>query len=146
MTDKLAQEQETKEDESVGSEKVASARNNRRKLLKGAVAMPIVMTLNTAMAQQVARTSNMVGALQGTTEAELADAVRSTDGSLACFSVENSVSNDNGSISYDLGEPPMELPVNANSTVTEQAAECRTNNGIIVSTTAFNSITGGEIT
>jgi len=149
MTDKLAQEQETKENESVGSEKVTAARNNRRKLLKGAVALPVVMTLDSAMANVTARTSNMVGELRGTTETELADAALSDNGDLLCFNPVDSVGNANGTVSYDLGDPPMELmpPVNPESNVEQQAAECRRRSGIIISTAAFNSIstTGNDI-
>ena len=144
MTDKLAQEQETKENESVGSEKVTSARNNRRKLLKGAVALPVVMTLQSGAA--LARTSNLVSAFETTDEAVLAaDAARSSDGSLACFTVVDSETQ-NGTQRYDLGAPPMEQSVDPDLSLSKQADACRTGGGIIVSTNAFNSITGGDIT
>jgi len=134
MTDKLAQEQETKENESVGSEKVTSARNNRRKLLKSVVAVPVVMTLQSGAA--LARTSNMVGLVTDPNQA-----AKNLEGNrVVCLEPDPPKMEQVEAPPYDLGENPSGYLVEAGPSIEEQTNTCLNGGGIIVSANAFASI------
>ncbi len=138
MTDKLAQELEIKENESVGSdsEKVTSARNHRRKLLKSVVAVPVVMTLQSGAA--LARTSNLIG-----TVADPNLAARNLEGTrVVCLDPDPSKIEQTDAPPYDLGESPSGYLVEAGPSIKDQADTCLNGGGIIVSADAFASIEG----
>lgn len=139
MTDKLEQEQE-KQKESGDSAGAASSRSNRRKLLKGVVAVPVVMTLQSGAA--LARTSNLIGTAQDLSQAAKQDA--GSGEQLVCLEPDLSL-DQSSAPPYDLGENPTgHLEPNVKDgqplSLEDQAGNCKTGGGIIVSTTAFASI------
>ncbi len=101
----------------------------RRRLLKGAVAIPVIMTLHSGAA--LARTSNLIGEV-GIDD----DVARNEHGDLYCLNHEG---QPDGS-KYDLGENPTATLVDRDLELADQADECKKRGGIMVSSTAFNSI------
>lgn len=142
MTDKLEQEQETKQAKPELSKQANSARNNRRKLLKGAVAVPIVMTLQSGAA--LARTSNLIGTVVDSGDAAVRDVGNGDQ--VVCLLPDYENQDQTNAPPFDLGEFPQgRLEHNKDESgdaisISQQANNCTNNNGIIVSAGSFASI------
>lgn len=114
-----------------------SPADSRRRLLKGTLAIPVIMTLHSGAA--LARTSNLVGAIQDT-----ASAVKDENGDLRCIH-PGADGGDSRMNPVDLGEEPfitVDQTQNADGSpdLEAQAELCQNNGGILVSATAWNSI------
>ena len=110
--------------------------SSRRRLLKGTVAIPVIMTLHSGAA--LARTSNLVGPTQ-----DINSAVKDESGDLYC--VHPSSDGNADTIPVDLGTSPTVTvnPINNASGVSDlqaQATACENGGGILVSATAWSSI------
>lgn len=118
-----------------------SSQHKRRRLLKGTVALPVIMTLYSGAA--LARTSNLVG------EADSVDsAVKINDGTgdrLLCVLKDTSQEQITGG-PYDLGLTPMGYYENNLDSqgqfinLNDQLTHCHQGGGIMISATAFASI------
>lgn len=119
-------------------------KQKRRKLLKGAAALPVVMTLYSGAA--LARTSNITGEATSVLEAVFVDTI---DGpQLLCVFPQQKL--DNGA--YDLGDTPHyalisdpKIQLHASEQVImekkmQQLENCHLMGGIMISGTAFTSI------
>ena len=110
--------------------------SSRRRLLKGTVAIPVIMTLHSGAA--LARTSNLVGQTLDT-----ANAVKDANGDLYCvFPTDANAVNTNP---IDLGESPNVATNHLTDTTgaTDLKAEadaCHNGGGIMLSATAWSSI------
>lgn len=109
---------------------------SRRRLLKGTVAIPIIMTLHSGAA--LARTSNLVGPTQ-----DINIAMKNADGDLYC--VHPSSDGNASTIPVDLGTSPTATanPINDASggpDLQAQATACQNGGGILVSATAWGSV------
>ena len=112
-----------------------SPESSRRRLLKGTMAIPVIMTLHSGAA--LARTSNLVGPTQ-----DVNTAAKSGE-DLYC--VHPSSDGDVSSVPVDLGTSPTATinPIRdsqGNPDLQAQAAACDTGQGILVSATAWNSV------
>lgn len=122
--------------------------NKRRRLIKGAVAIPVIMTLQSGAA--LARTSNLVGPLEG----DIADdsvhvATRDTvNGRQIVCAHPDDFEDQSGAPPYDLGNAPMghlepNFDSNGNAiSLNDQANNCRGGGGLVISATAFSSFDG----
>ncbi|MDN5934810.1 MAG: hypothetical protein L0H75_01380 [Nitrosospira sp.] len=111
--------------------------HGRRRLLKGTVAIPVIMTLHSGAV--LARTSNLVGAINDT-----ASAVKDKEGDLLCIH-PGSGGSDPRINPVDLGEGAFadaDKTQNADGTpdLEAQAVACQNAGGIMVSATAWSSI------
>ncbi|SEO13145.1 hypothetical protein SAMN05216404_11225 [Nitrosospira multiformis] len=108
---------------------------SRRRLLKGTVAVPIIMTLHSGAA--LARTSNLVGPTEDINSA------MKENGDLYC--VHPSSDGSANTIPVDLGTSPTATinPItdaNGAPDLQAQATACRNGGGILVSATAWSSV------
>lgn len=108
--------------------------SSRRRLLKGTVAIPVIITLHSGAA--LARTSNLVGPTEDTNSA-----AKDENGDLYCVHPEG----DANTIPVDLGTSPTATvhPINdANGgpDLQAQAIACKNEGGILVSATAWSSV------
>lgn len=114
----------------------SSVQSRRRKLLKSTVAIPVIMTLHSGAA--LARSSNMAGA-----EINLENAA-GDENDVFCAAVEGEVVEG----SNDLGDNPSYIRISrqaeggTNRSEEDILQECAAQNGIIISSGAFNSIAG----
>ena len=117
--------------------------NKRRRLIKGAVAIPIIMTLHSGAA--LARTSNIVGAV----DSSQAHTIEMTMGEPQVVCVKGATDLGNGQ--YDLGDPVAAYPdyekyIIADShpeSIALQGKNCESVNGeagFMVSATAWLSV------
>ena len=112
--------------------------SSRRRLLKGTVAIPIIMTLHSGAA--LARTSNLVGPTEDINSAMKEDGT----GDLYCvYSSSDDAYTGTGPV--DLGNSPTATvyPINdANGApdLQAQATRCKSEGGILVSATAWSSV------
>jgi len=122
--------------------------NKRRRLIKGAVAIPVIMTLQSGAA--LARTSNLVGTLDGEIP-EGSEHVATKDlgnGKRIVCAHPDSFEDQSGAPPYDLGNAPMghlepNFDSNGNAlSLNEQANNCRGGGGLVISATAFSSFDG----
>jgi len=114
------------------------SRNKRRRLLKGVVALPVIMTLHSGAA--LARTSNMVGDSPSSGDAQI-----DMEGRLLCAHPDPTETQVVGG-PYDLGmtpsghyEPHMDIN-NVPISLDDQAINCRAGGGVVISGIAFTSI------
>ena len=120
-----------------------SPADSRRRLLKGTLAIPVIMTLHSGAA--LARTSNLVAAIQ-----DPASAVKDENGDLLCVNPGSGGSDPRAeSVGSD---PRVDLGNGAFTTVDQtpnadgspdldtQTTVCQERGGILVSATAWNSI------
>lgn len=119
-----------KDQVTTGGRTVAAAQPARRRLLKSTVAIPVIMTLHSGAA--LARSSNLVGAVD-------AGNAHQIDGKYVC--VNNATPVENGSSTYDLGEPPV-----ATLSLEDTAENCQNHGGILISSAAYTSLAGKGIT
>lgn len=110
--------------------------SSRRRLLKGTVAIPVIMTLHSGAA--LARTSNLVGPTQ-----DINSAMKDENGDLYC--VHPSSDGNADTIPVDLGTSPTATanPINDANGVSDlqaQATACENGGGILVSATAWSSV------
>ena len=114
-----------------------SPESSRRRLLKGTIAIPVIMTLHSGAA--LARTSNLVGPTQ-----DINSAMKDPSGDLYC--VHPSSDGDASTIPVDLGTSPTATinPIKGADGKTPdlqaQATACDTGQGILVSATAWGSV------
>ncbi len=122
--------------------------NKRRRLIKGAVAIPVIMTLQSGAA--LARTSNLVGPLEGDIPDDSAHVATLDLGDgkrIVCAHPDDS-EDQSGAPPYDLGNAPMghlepNFDSNGNSlSLNDQANSCRGGGGLVISATAFSSFEG----
>ena len=109
----------------------------RRKLLKKSAAIPVIMTLHSGAA--LARTSNIGTPIPDINTA----ATGGSTGDILCVHPDNSNGGPLGDGRYDLGTAPgvtgnYQDPDNLEN----QAMECNTRGGIIISATAYASLSG----
>lgn len=112
----------------------------RRMLIKGTVAVPVILTLHSGAA--LARSSNLVSAVESTEAAT----VEVMEGQPQVICVKGA--EDLGANVYDLGDPPQamaELETYIESDTAEesirlQGENCVAGNGIMVSANAWTSI------
>ena len=115
-----------------------SPESSRRRLLKGTMAIPVIMTLHSGAA--LARTSNLVGPTQDINSAAKVD----PGGDLYC--VHPGSDGDISTIPVDLGTSPTATvnPIKAADGRTPdlqaQATACQNGDGIMVSATAWTSV------
>lgn len=128
------------------SDKEIESRNNllldkpaqaRRRLLKKTAAIPVIMTLHSGAA--LARTSNIGTPITDTNAA----ATGGSTGDILCVHPDSSNGGPLGDGRYDLGTAPgvtgnYQDPDNLEN----QAMECNTRGGIIISATAYASLSG----
>ncbi|MCB1947562.1 hypothetical protein [Nitrosomonas sp.] len=124
-----------------------SQKHKRRKLLKGAVAVPVVMTLYSGAA--LARTSNITGEADSIENAVFKDT--SNGPQLLCVFPDPMQTQIPGG-PYDLGPlpqatliqtPPIDLTASAETILTskmQQLEECHARGGIMISAVAYTSI------
>ena len=110
--------------------------SSRRRLLKGTVAIPVIMTLHSGAA--LARTSNLVGPTE-----DINSAAKDENQDLYC--VHPSSDGNADTIPVDLGTSPTATvhPINdANGApdLQAQATACKNEGGILVSATAWSSV------
>jgi hypothetical protein len=111
--------------------------SSRRRLLKGTVAIPVIMTLHSGAA--LARTSNLVGPTQ-----DVNNAAKDSNGDLYC--VHPGSDGNANTIPVDLGTSPSATinPIKGKDGKTPdlqaQATACQTGQGILVSATAWGSV------
>ncbi|ODT83896.1 MAG: hypothetical protein ABS69_04215 [Nitrosomonadales bacterium SCN 54-20] len=110
--------------------------SSRRRLLKGTVAIPIIMTLHSGAA--LARTSNLVGPTE-----DINSAKKDETGDLYC--VHPSSDGNANTIPVDLGTSPTATVnqirgANGLPDLQAQAAACQNGGGILVSATAWGSV------
>lgn len=111
--------------------------SSRRRLLKGTVAIPIIMTLHSGAA--LARTSNLVGPTE-----DINSAKKDETGDLYC--VHPSSDGNASTIPVDLGNSPTATvyPIRGADGKTPdlqaQATRCKSEGGILVSATAWSSV------
>lgn len=112
----------------------------RRRLLKKSAAIPVIMTLHSGAA--LARTSNI-----GTPIPDInAAATGGSSGDILCVHPDSSNGGPLGDGRYDLGTAPMVSGNYQDPDNTEnQAIECNTRGGIIISATAYASLSGRGI-
>lgn len=123
------------------------SKRNRRKLLKGAAALPVIMTLHSGSA--LARTSNLVGQADPADELAKMNLNDNRGERVICLHPDPSKSEQelNGSAPpYDLGNTPTghlehsldssNQPINE----LEQVANCQNHGGIVISASAYTSI------
>ena len=114
--------------------------SSRRRLLKGTVAIPVIMTLHSGAA--LARTSNLVGPTQDINSAMKTEPA--AGGDLYC--VHPSSDGNASTIPVDLGTSPTATinPIKGADGKTPdlqaQATACDTGQGILVSATAWGSV------
>ncbi len=116
------------------------ARNNpqptRRRLLKSTVAIPVIMTLHSGAA--LARSSNLAGSEPG-----LANAA-GNEREVYCALPEGQIEGG----AYDMGDNPTYTAISKEAeggtplTEEEILEACQGKDGILISSTAFNSIAG----
>lgn len=127
MSDKKMQEPS---DQSLANDQICNTPQPiRRKLLKGTVAVPIIMTLHSGAA--LARTSNLVGAVESGEAAKIGD-------EFVCVLPPIEEGNpDLETGKYDLGDEPTAILVS-------EAEECTggENRGILISANALASLQG----
>ncbi|MCC6917184.1 hypothetical protein [Nitrosomonas sp.] len=109
-----------------GEQVAAAPQPARRRLLKSTVAIPVIMTLHSGAA--LARSSNLVGAVD-------AGNAHQVDGKYVC--VNGATPVENGSSTYDLGEPPV-----ATLSLEDSSENCLNNGGILISSAAYTSLSG----
>lgn len=102
----------------------------RRRLLKSTIAIPVIMTLHSGAA--LARSSNLVGAVD-------AGSAHKVDDKYVC--VKGATPIEDGSSTYDLGEPPV-----ATLSLEDTADSCQNQAGILISSAAYTSLAGKGIT
>jgi hypothetical protein len=111
--------------------------SSRRRLLKGTVAIPVIMTLHSGAA--LARTSNLVGPTQ-----DVNNAAKDSNGDLYC--VHPGSDGNASTIPVDLGTSPSATinPIKGKDGKTPdlqaQATACETGQGILVSATVWGSV------
>ncbi|SER31206.1 hypothetical protein SAMN05421690_101844 [Nitrosomonas sp. Nm51] len=122
-------------------------KHKRRKLLKGAVAVPVVMTLYSGAA--LARTSNITGEADSIENAVFKDTPNGPQ--LLCVFPDPMQTQIPGG-PYDLGplpqatliqEPKIDLTASADTVLTskmQQLEACHTRGGIMISAAAYTSI------
>ncbi|SEM87034.1 hypothetical protein [Nitrosomonas marina] len=122
-------------------------KRNRRKLLKGTVAVPVVMTLYSGAA--LARTSNITGEADSIENAVFKDTINGPQ--LLCVFPDPMQTQIPGG-PYDLGqfpqatliqEPKIDLTASAETVLTskmQQLEECHARGGIMISAVAYTSI------
>ncbi|MBK7354156.1 MAG: hypothetical protein IPI97_11160 [Nitrosomonas sp.] len=112
----------------------------RRQLLKKSAAIPVIMTLHSGSA--LARSSNI-----GTPITDInAAATGGQSGDILCVHPDNTNGGPLGDGRYDLGTAPMVSGNYQDPDNTEnQAIECNTRGGIIISATAYASLSGRGI-
>ncbi len=115
------------------------SKSKRRRLLKSAVAIPVIMTLHSGAA--LARTSNLVGP-----HPDLDTAAKTANGDLICVVPgSDSAVLENGTV--DIGSDATAIVHNPPSSLNGQAAQCNNAGGILVSANAWNSIAvNGNVT
>lgn len=101
----------------------------RRRLLKSTVAIPVIMTLHSGAA--LARSSNLVGAVDAGNAHQIED-------KYVCVNDASPI--EEGSSTYDLGEPPV-----ANLSLVDTPEICQNNGGILISSAAYTSLAGKGI-
>lgn len=115
--------------------------NKRRRLLKGTVALPVIMTLYSGAA--LARTSNLVGEADSVDSAVKID--EGTGDRLLCV-VKDSAQEQIRGGPYDLGPTPMGYYENNLDdqghfiNLNRQLSHCHREGGIMISAAAFASI------
>jgi hypothetical protein len=113
--------------------------SSRRRLLKGTVAIPIIMTLHSGAA--LARTSNLVGPTEDVNSAQ-----KDENGDLYCVHPSSDVEAYTGTGPVDLGASPTATvhPITGADGKTPdlqaQAIACKNEGGILVSATAWSSV------
>lgn len=126
-----------KQSDSIKDSSTVSPEHNRRRLLKNTVAIPIIMTLSSSVAAQVARTSNLVTPIEN-----LDVAAKNTNGDLLCVHP-----GPDGSVDVvnerpvDLGTLPS-VTVDSADSADLQASACQREGGILISATAYASLSG----
>ncbi|WP_107762196.1 hypothetical protein [Nitrosospira multiformis] len=110
--------------------------SSRRRLLKGTVAIPIIMTLRSGAA--LARTSNLVGPTE-----DINSAQKDENGDLYCVHPSSEAYTGTGPV--DLGASPTATvnPINDANGVTDlqaQATACQNGGGVLISATAWSSV------
>ena len=112
-------------------------KKNRRRLLKCAVAVPVVMTLHSGAAL-AARTSNYVPAEQFLDQAVK---MKNNDGDqLLCVHPDPNMTHMLGDQRYDVGDPAMASLGKSGDPMDMQAENCQNVGGIMISATAYSSI------
>lgn len=118
-----------------------SSQHKRRRLLKGTVALPVIMTLYSGAA--LARTSNLVGEADSVDSAVKID--EGTGDRLLCVLKDPNQEQIRGG-PYDLGPTPMGYYENNLDSqghfinLNRQLSHCHREGGIMISATAFASI------
>lgn len=110
-----------------------ASKNNRRRLVKCAVAVPIVMTLHSGVAL-AARSSNSVPA-----EKILDDAVKIGD-QLLCVHPDTQMTQLSGADRIDVGDPPIASLGTSGEPLEKQEKKCHKVGGIMISGTSYSSI------
>ncbi|MCH9638432.1 MAG: hypothetical protein K0U40_02955 [Betaproteobacteria bacterium] len=137
MTDKKEHKQAQIEQQlALKASEDSLSKNKRRRLLKGAVALPVIMTLHSGAA--LARTSNMIG------DAPAVDAQVDMEGRLLCAHPDPTQPQIAGG-PYDLGMMPSghyEKQIDGNGPISldNQAINCRAGGGVVISGVAYTSI------
>lgn len=123
--------------DATGKQITAAPQSARRKLLKSTVAIPIIMTLHSGAA--LARTSNLVGAVDTGTAATVTDDLGQEQ--IVCVDSGDGPIEPGGS-TYDLGLNPSATLGDASQDLETQAQSCQAGGGILISSTAFTSLQG----
>lgn len=146
MTEEQLHKQTQQREQNASADK--SPENKRRRLIKGAVAIPVIMTLHSGAA--LARSSNIVGAI---TNPDLAHKVPSitveSKENIVCF--KHAVDLKNGQ--YDLGKPIHTVPeimLNEGGkdvlSIEKQVEQCLgpEHNGFMISAKAWEASIGAK--
>ncbi len=147
MTEEQLNKQTEQQEIKVSADKLPE--NNRRRLIKGAAAVvPVIMTLHSGAA--LARTSNLVGAIEGDIPdgSDHVATMNLGDGPRVVCVYPDDSEDQSLAPPYDLGEAPMGklirnfkkdgTPLSLN----KQAKRCRNQGGLVISATAFSSFEG----
>ncbi|MFO7579564.1 MAG: hypothetical protein R6W74_05070 [Nitrosomonas halophila] len=109
----------------------------RRRLLKGTVAIPVIMTLHSGAA--LARTSNLVGAVNSVEEA--AKIVNDLEQEQVVCAMPDLLEDQSLAPPYDLGEAPQAFLADEGGATDPCAPD-----GIMISATAFTSLQAKGLT
>ncbi len=133
----MSEDKFQKQSDPIKDSSTVSPEHDRRRLLKNTVAIPIIMTLSGNVAAQVARTSNLVTPVE-----DVDIAAKNANGNLLCVHP-----GPDGSVDVvnerpvDLGTLPS-VTVDGADNVNLQASACQREGGILISATAYTSLSG----
>ncbi len=124
----------------IGNQTKIAPQLARRRLLKGTVAIPVIMTLHSGAA--LARSSNLVGVAESVDEAAKLQNELGQEQIVCVYPDPDAEHNHTSAPPYDLGEVPTVSLGDGSQELLDQAAICQGDGGILISATAFTSLEG----